>query len=162
MLCCIFLSFCHFIFLSFVFSSSSREKSRLFQSVYMYLRCRFVWQKQHRLLCVCFCRTVMCFKWSLVLRKRKTKRQKRGILIIIRCFDAMPIIKSKRRGRGRGRSHACVVCVECECVCVCVVVFGGSKKDSKLALKRTSLFSFSTRRALLSTSLLRLCISTTP
>ena len=43
---------------------------------------------------------------------------------------------------------AFVVCVECECVrqwcvcvCVCVVVFGGSKKDSKLASKRT-LFRF--------------------
>ena len=33
------------------------------------------------------------------------------------------------------------------CVCVCVVVFGGSKKDSKLALKRTSLFVFNATRS---------------
>ena len=32
-------------------------------------------------------------------------------------------------------------------MCVCVVVFGGSKKDSKLALKRTSLFVFNATRS---------------
>ena len=57
---------------------------------------------------------------------------------------------------------AFVVCVECECVRQgCVVVFGGSKKDSKQIASKRSL-SFSTWRALFSTSLLRLCISTTP
>ena len=146
-------------FLSF---SAAAEKNPAFFKEFMYLRCRFVWQ-QH-CLCLCFCR-VMCFKWSLVLRNAKPRaaaKERSTNNSMFRC-DAYKIEKTRTRTRTfcvcRLRRVRMCVCV---CVCVCVVVFGGSKKDSKLALKRTSLFSFSTRRALLSTSLLRLCISTTP
>ena len=64
---------------------------------------------------------------------------------MFRC-DAYKIEKTRTRTRT-----FCVCRLRrvrmCVCVCVCVVVFGGSKKDSKLALKRTSLFVFNATRS---------------
>lgn len=60
---------------------------------------------------------------------------------MFRC-DAYKIEKTRTRTRILRVSFA-----SSANVCVCVVVFGGSKKDSKLALKRTSLFVFNATRS---------------
>lgn len=99
----------------------------------MYLRCRFVWQTQHRL-CVCVLVSLckMCFtKWSLKYSETRNRAAKERSTnnSMFRCDRCLQNRKDEDEDvlRVSFASSANV------CVCVWLFVFGGSKKDSKLA-----------------------------
>jgi len=106
-----------------------------------------VWQTQHRL-CVCVLVSLckMCFtKWSLKYSETRNRAAKERSTnnSMFRCDRCLQNRKDEDEDvlRVSFASSANV------CVCVWLFVFGGSKKDSKLALKRTSLFVFNATRS---------------